>query len=307
MSEARSEKSEAGIGAELTTKTQRHKDGQRRIVRVFPRRTTYTPDDALSFVGPPPLIRPEADEVHVSVTFTWDMPEAERLAEHWQAFYPVVRIGGPACGQRGGEFVGGRYVKHGVTFTSDGCPNRCDFCMVRHDLVEHESIVPGWIVQDDNLTACSDRHLNRVFAMLRRQRRRICFAGGLEAARLNARWIERLQSVGIEQLFTAYDRPSDGPDVKRAAELLRAKLPRRKCHCYVLIGKGDDTLDAARHRCEQVWEWGLWPRAMLFRDESGTRKDDGWRQLQRTFMRPAATATYFGARTESGIGPIGPV
>jgi hypothetical protein len=57
------------------------------IVRVFPRRTSLTPDDALAFVGDPPLWRPEADEVHVSCTFTWDIPEAKRLAEAWSHLY----------------------------------------------------------------------------------------------------------------------------------------------------------------------------------------------------------------------------
>jgi len=50
-----------------------------RIIRVFPRRTSFTPVDELAFVGDPPLERPAADEVHVSCTFTWDRPRAEYL------------------------------------------------------------------------------------------------------------------------------------------------------------------------------------------------------------------------------------
>ena len=71
-----------------------------KIARVFPRRTRATPTDSLTFVGDPPLIRPEIDEVHVSVTFTWDLPEAERLADSWGRFYPV-KVGGPATGVSG--------------------------------------------------------------------------------------------------------------------------------------------------------------------------------------------------------------
>ena len=52
-----------------------------RIVRVFPRRTSATPTDDLAFVGDPPLFLPEADEVHVSCTFTWDRAEARRLLD----------------------------------------------------------------------------------------------------------------------------------------------------------------------------------------------------------------------------------
>ena len=94
-----------------------------RILRVFPRRTKQTPTDDMAFVGDPGLFMPDADEVHVSVTFTWDKSEAERLAESWGKHYGTVKVGGPAYGDRGDTFTPGMYVKEGVTFTSRGCPN----------------------------------------------------------------------------------------------------------------------------------------------------------------------------------------
>ena len=45
------------------------------ILRVFPRRTTATPTDECAFIGNPPMFWPEADEVHVSVAFTWARAE----------------------------------------------------------------------------------------------------------------------------------------------------------------------------------------------------------------------------------------
>ena len=51
-----------------------------RLVRVFPRQTKATPVDDLAYAGPPDLFV-QADEVHVSVAFTYDIPLAERLAE----------------------------------------------------------------------------------------------------------------------------------------------------------------------------------------------------------------------------------
>ena len=66
------------------------------VIRVFPRRTALTPTDDMAFVGDPPMMRPEADEVHVSCTFTWDKAKAFRLYEAWGQYYPDVRIGGPA-------------------------------------------------------------------------------------------------------------------------------------------------------------------------------------------------------------------
>jgi hypothetical protein len=59
-----------------------------RIIRVFPRKTRATPTDALAYFGPPDRVA-EADEVHVSVTFTYDKAFAEYLAEQWKHVAPV--------------------------------------------------------------------------------------------------------------------------------------------------------------------------------------------------------------------------
>ena len=66
------------------------------LIRVFPRRTKWTPTDDMAFVGDPPMMRPDADEVHVSCTFTWDIPEARRLFHAWKQYYGRVDVGGPA-------------------------------------------------------------------------------------------------------------------------------------------------------------------------------------------------------------------
>jgi len=65
-----------------------------RIIRVFPRKTNATPTDSLSYIGGPTIFA-EADEVHISVSFSWDLPEAERLEKEWRHIAPV-KIGGPA-------------------------------------------------------------------------------------------------------------------------------------------------------------------------------------------------------------------
>ena len=148
------------------------------IARVFPRRTKATPDDALP--GPPPF-SVECDEVHVDVTFTADKLRAEQLAEDWQRIAPV-KIGGVAYGDRGDEFIPGKYIKHGYIFTSRGCPRRCWFCSVwkRDPNVRLLPIQDGWNILDDNLLACPEPHVRAVFAMLARQGRQIEFTGGLK-------------------------------------------------------------------------------------------------------------------------------
>lgn len=50
-----------------------------KILRVFPRKTNMTPTDDMVAFDEPGLFRPEADEVHISTVFTWDIPKAEYL------------------------------------------------------------------------------------------------------------------------------------------------------------------------------------------------------------------------------------
>jgi hypothetical protein len=91
-----------------------------RLIRVFPRKTKATPDDELAYFGPPDLFA-QADEVHVSVAFTYDKAKAEALAEAWRYVAPV-KVGGVAYGDPGQDFIPGRYIKPGYVFTSRGCP-----------------------------------------------------------------------------------------------------------------------------------------------------------------------------------------
>jgi hypothetical protein len=160
------------------------------IIRVFPRRTKATPDDPCAYIGPPDLFA-QADRVEISVPFTWDKPYAEQLAEHWRHVAPV-QLGGVAYGDPGAEFVPGRYIKHGYTFTSRGCPRRCWFCSIwRRDPVPRLlPIQDGWNILDDNLLACPEHHVRAVLTMLARQGRRVAFTGGMEALALQDYHVE---------------------------------------------------------------------------------------------------------------------
>ena len=157
-----------------------------KIARVFPRRTSMSPNDPNAYFATPDLFTPEYDEVHISVTFTWDIDKGYRLANAWRSKSKYVKIGGPAFNHRGFDnrpyrFIPGMYVKNGVTFTSRGCPNNCPWCLVpiHEGKLRELPIVAGHIVQDNNLLACSKMHLRKVFQMLHGQKR-INFSGGLE-------------------------------------------------------------------------------------------------------------------------------
>ena len=265
----------------------------KKIARVFPRRTNATPTDAYAFVGEPELhsLPDDIAAVHVSVTFTWDLLVAEKLAEAWGCVAPV-KIGGPATGMRGEDFTPGLFLKPGYLLCSRGCPNRCWFCGVparEGNTVRELPIREGWNLIDDNFLACSDDHIRAVFAMLNRQKRgTVQFTGGLEAARLRPWHVELLKELRPKQIFFAYDTPDDLPALEEAARLFRAAEygTRNILRCYVLVGYPGDTFQGAEQRLRTVMRLGICPMGMLYKDNSGITTQE-WRRFQRMWARPA--------------------
>lgn len=268
---------------------------ERRLIRVFPRKTKATPDDTLAYFGPPDLFA-EADEVHVSVTFTYDKAIAEDLAEQWR-FVAPVKVGGVAYGDRGEDFMPGRYIKPGYVFTSRGCPRRCWFCSVwkRDPEPRILPIVDGWNILDDNLLACPREHVEAVFAMLRLQNRRVEFTGGLEALSLQDYQVDLLASLTPRpNMFFAYDPQDEFETLRSAASrLLEAGFTTasHRLRCYVLIGYPKDTFEDAEQRLNQMCSIGFTPMAMLWRPETPSqekwRPAETWRAFQRRWARPA--------------------
>jgi hypothetical protein len=174
------------------------------LARVFGRRTKATPDDAYAFVGRPPAeLTDDITEVHVSASFSFDLEEAGRLYDAWSKIAPV-KIGGPATGQRGEEFVPGRYLKPGYVITSRGCQgNFCWFCEAakREGPLRELPVRPGWNILDDNLMVCSETHILSVFQMLEGQKQlghRTFFTGGLEAARIREWHVGLLKKLRVD-------------------------------------------------------------------------------------------------------------
>jgi hypothetical protein len=252
----------------------------------------------MAFTEGPGLFPPEATAVHISVTFTYDIPKAERLAKEWERIAPVT-IGGPALDDPGSEFVPGRYLKPGYTITSRGCPNRCWFCSVpkREGPILELTIRDGWNVLDSNLLACSENHIRAVLAMLSRQKRRVEFTGGLEAARLQDWHVNLLANLSPRpSVFFAYDTMEDyEPIVVASRKMLAAGFTQasHRLRCYVLIGYPGDDICAAEKRLHNTARVGCMPMAMLYRDRLGKCLAD-WRNLQRRWARPAIMAAKCG-------------
>lgn len=269
-----------------------------KIARVFPRRTKATPDDPLAFFGEPPLLTmPEIDEVHISVTFTYDRKRAEDLAYQWQMVGVPVRVGGPAYNDPAGEFTPGMYIKHGYTITSRGCNNGCWFCMAqqRAGKLRELEIKDGWDILDNNLLQCSEDHIRAVFDMLKRQPHRPKFTGGLEAKMLKPWHCDLLREVKPERMYFAYDTPDDYEPLLNAGKMLMDAGISPRSHvmsCYCLIGYPGDTFEKAESRLIQTIKAGFMPYAMLYRDSAGN-VDAQWARFQREWLMPMIVSHKF--------------
>ena len=266
------------------------------IIRVFPRRTSYTPDDDYVFIGLPPMQEyiPEHEEIHVSCTFTWDKAECEYLAYQWEGVTnKPVKLGGPAFGSEALGFRPGMYMRKNIIFTTRGCNNRCKHCNVwkQEGALRELNVREGNIIQDNNFLQASKAHKEIVFAMLQRQRG-ICFKGGLQADLIDGHFIDNITSLRISELWLACDTDDALPKFKTAAaKLTKAGFNREKIKCYALIG---DDMDKNEARLREIYLAGAMPFAMLYRDFSDTKtKYPGdWERFARQWQRPAAIKAH---------------
>ena len=267
-----------------------------RIIRVFPRKTSYTPTDSMAFIGEPPgLFIPPHDEVHVSCVFTWDKAYCEELKYQWEAHTDKpVKTGGPAYGSHAFQFFQGLYVKSNIIFTSRGCNNNCPWCVVpeREGKIIELAVREGNVIQDNNFLQTSREHKDMVFAMLKRQRG-ICFKGGLQSNLIDAHFIENIQSLRISELWLACDTDYQIPRfADAAAKLVKAGFTRHNIRCYALIG---DDMDANERRLQAIWKAGAMPHAQLYQPLDATEKKyygQDWRKFQAMWSRPAATRAH---------------
>jgi len=258
------------------------------MIRVFPRKTNATPTDQLAYYTGPPLWQLEERNVMISCTFTYDKPKAEALADQWSSAGYNVNLGGPAYDDHGDEFVPGRYIKDGFTITSRGCNNKCWFCHVprREGKIRELEIKNGFNVLDSNLLQCSEDHIRSVFAMLKKQKEKARFTGGLEAAKLQDWHVDLMVDLKPYLFFLAYDTEDDYEPLRQASTMLtEAGFNDRQAMCYCLVGYPKDTMEKAEKRLRNTFELGLMPMAMLYRDENG-QVDQEWRKFQRIWIRP---------------------
>lgn len=279
---------------------------QRKILRVFPRRTSYTPSDPLVYIPngtlqiPMLQLLPEFDEIHISCVFTWDKQYCRELEKMFRGLTnKPVYLGGPAFGSDAKDFIPGLYLKKGVIFTSRGCDNHCPWCIVPklEGPLKELPIVEGNIIQDNNFLQTSKQHQNEVFEMLKGQKQ-ICFKGGLEASLINDDFIESIKDLRIKELWLACDTDKTLPVFKRACQkLTKVGFTRRKIKCYVLI---DGDKEKSEARLKEVYLAGATPFAQLYRDftDEKTKYPKDIEKFARQWQRPPAIHAHMEKNTD---------
>jgi len=213
------------------------------------------------------------DTLYLSIVFTWDLPEARKIAE---ASKKHVIVGGPAVSLMPDYLADvaeiGKSLPYSplsfhnpmATFTSRGCPNKCGFCAVHRiepDFIEYDDFLIRPVVCDNNLLACSDRHFDRVIDQLK-VLPFVDFNQGLEAARFASYHAERIAEIRHAKVRFSLDSWEDQGDVYHAV-----------CRCrwngikdigiYVLIGY-DDTPEEAKEKLEWVRSLKIMPNPMRY-------------------------------------------
>ncbi len=275
-----------------------------KIARVFCSKTSYCPTDEHVYFDVPDMFTPkDYDEVYISCTFTWDKEKMLFLWKAWQengkkVFYGGPAVDAPSFGYSGKPFIPGMFVKKGVVFTSRGCPNKCKFCFVpwREGKIKELPITEGNIIQDNNFLACSDKHRNLVYEMLKKQHT-IEFKGGLEARRITSSEAEKLRGLSIRSLFLACDTPSALKGTIKAIKILKkAGFTRHHIYCYVICGKN---MDEEYARCKSLFDAGCMPFVQLFKDEKNSIKySREWLLFARALSRPASAASVLSGKTK---------
>ena len=279
---------------------------KKKILRVFPNRTSYTPEDPLVYCAnglkqvPMLCLFPEFDEIHISCIFTWDKFLCEELAFQFKGITDKqVKLGGPAFKSPTKDFEQGLYIKKNITFTSRGCNNNCPWCIVPkiEGKLKELPVCPGNIIQDNNFLQTSRKHQDRVYEMLKTQSR-ICFKGGLEPELITDHFVESVRGLRIKELWLACDTDGALTTFEKACQkLVNAGFSRHHIKCYALIG---DDMNYNEERLQRIYQAGAMPFAQLFREfaPEKTKYSAEWNAFCRSWQRPPAIEAHMKTGTD---------
>ncbi len=221
--------------------------------------------------------------IYISAIFTWDLPEAVKVANFYRGSYKV-EIGGPGpslmpdwvfeqTGIRPHVGLDPRFEHqpgcYDYTFTSRGCPNRCENCAVwrlEPEQVEYEDYSVASVIGDNNILATSWAHQERVV-----ERHAPLSSGdiqsGFDCELFEERHYQLYSRLHLKRWRFAFDRAEQEPDLVRCIAMVR-KLSgsnnRMNIMVYVLVNHGETPEEAAR-RAHVVKDAGAMPFIMVYR------------------------------------------
>lgn len=171
-----------------------------------------------------------------------------------------------------------------ATFTTRGCPNRCEFSAVpkiEPEFVELEKWKPAPVVCDNNLLACSLSHFHRVIDSLL-PFPYVDFNQGFEARLLLGWHVGELSRLKHVKIRFAFDSQDEEQYVYRAVNLFQSH-GFKDLGIYCLIGFNDSP-EEARNRLEQARSWGIRPNAMRYQPLNTLEKNsyvaEGWTEAE---------------------------
>lgn len=244
--------------------------------------------------------------LHVSVPFTWKLPEVRSRLLQKSFLWDQAFVGGSAVCLMPEYFKDLKYVTIGwsypgalqkfnpqATRTTKGCPRSCKFCGVKkinggrpfqelHDWPDLPVII------DDNLFAASQKHFNKVIDRLIKWEW-ADFNQGVDARLLTQYHAERIVQIKKPMVRLALDSMNYADEWENAFTLLRqAGIAKKKIRSYALIGFDSDPAEAWQ-RCQWIESHGIdvlpmWFHPLnIFAKNSVTPRQHflGWDRIER--------------------------
>ena len=176
-------------------------------------------------------------------------------------------------------------LKRSVIYTMRGCPVGCGFCRVWRESGKVATPIKNWkdhidysenrlIIQDDNILAMGEEHLQEVCSVIRQNDFSVDFNSGFEVHQFNEAHAKILHGLRIRPVRTAFDELGEEAEFLNTMKLIREHITKNdhQIMCYVLFNYLD-TPDDALYRCQQVVKAGGSPYVMPFTPNTWIKGD----------------------------------
>lgn len=220
----------------------------------------------------------EGATAYISVVFTWDLPEARRIADYYR-MVGVNRViaGGPGVFTRKsyvadfaeiGGAIDDMVARHNpmATFASRGCPVGCWFCIVPKMEGKDFTLLPDFPVRpvlcDNNLSALAPEYQKHIVSRYIAEEVPLLDANsGFEPQTFDGEVFARWKPILKGPWRFGFDERTEGDEVRRVFKVLESVSARKK-QVYTMIGH--EPFDVCMDRIRKVIGWGGEPYAQPY-------------------------------------------